>query len=68
MRIIPHLIVDNISEYKNIEILSNDNIFNEVTEVYSKCFAMIFGVYIDDKDFLCFQLKKLLDISTTEII
>ena len=68
MKIIPHLIVDNISEYKNIEILSNDNIFNEVTEVYSKCFAMIFGVYIDGKDFLCFQLKKLLDISTTEII
>ena len=68
INIICHLIVDNISEYKNIKILSNDNIFNEVTEVYSKCFAMIFGVYMDSRDYFCFKLKKLLDISTTEII
>jgi hypothetical protein len=66
-KIIPHLIVNDISEYKNIEILSNDNIFNEVTAVYSKCFAMIFGDYIGG-GFLCYKLEKLLDISTTEII
>ncbi|MCL1493992.1 MAG: DEAD/DEAH box helicase [Pseudanabaena sp. Salubria-1] len=65
---IKHLIFEYIFECKTIEILSRDNIFNEVTDIFEKCWRMIFGEYVEFKELCYYKLEKLLDISTTEII
>jgi|688.fasta_scaffold814660_1 hypothetical protein len=65
---IKHLIFEYIFECKTIEILSRDNISNEVTDIFEKCWRMIFGEYVEFKELCYYKLEKLLDISTTEII
>ena len=56
---IRHLIFEYIFECKTIEMLSRDNIFNEVIDIFEKCWRIIFGEYIEFKELCYYKLESM---------